>query len=70
MPGDDVMLTGTLIQRWKNMPPASGTRVILDMALVANNVEVLNKRDFQRGNQISVESLNEFKMFWKRFDQI
>ncbi len=50
------------------MPPASGTRVILDIALVANNVEVLNKRDFQRGNQISVESLNEFKKFWKRFD--
>ena len=25
-PGDDVMLTGVLIQRWKNMPPVNGTR--------------------------------------------
>lgn len=69
-PGDDVMLTGVLIQRWKNMPPANGTRPQIELALVANNVEVLNKRDFQRGNQISIENLNDYKRFWKKHDHI
>ena len=45
-PGDDVMLTGILVQRWKNMPPTPGTRPIIELALIANNVEVLNKREF------------------------
>jgi len=69
-PGDDVMITGVLVQRWKNMPPQQGTRPIIELALVANNVEVLNKREFQRGNQITIECLNEFKRFWKRHDHI
>lgn len=45
-PGDDVMLTGVLMQRWKQMPPQSATRPLVDLALTVNNVEVLNKRDF------------------------
>ena len=45
-PGDDVMLTGVLIQRWKNMPPMAGTRPQIELALLTNNIEVLNKRDF------------------------
>lgn len=69
-PGDDVMITGILIQRWKNMPPAPGTRPHIELALVANNVEVLNKREFSKSNQISMEVINEFKRFWKRNDAI
>ena len=69
-PGDDVMLTGTLIQRWMQTPSSSGTRPLVDLALKVNNVEVLNKRDFQRGNQISSECLNDFKRFWKKHDLI
>ena len=42
----------------------------MDLALTVNNVEVLNKRDFQRGNQISSECLTEFKRFWKKHDLI
>jgi len=64
------MLTGVLIQRWKNMPPANGSRPQIELALVANNVEVLNKRDFQRGNEISVDNLNDLKRFWKKYDHI
>jgi len=64
------MVTGILIQRWKNMPPAPGTRPFIELALVANNVEVLNKREFQKGNQISIDSVNEFKRFWKKNDPI
>lgn len=69
-PGDDVMLTGSLIQRWKNFPPMDGCRPIVELALLTNNVETLNKRDFQRGTQISSEQLNEFKRFWKKNDHI
>ena len=49
-PGDDVMVTGILIQRWKNMPPQPGTRPYIELALLANNVEVLNKREFSKNN--------------------
>lgn len=49
-PGDDVMVTGILIQRWKNMPPMPGTRPYIELALVANNVEVLNKKEFTKNN--------------------
>ena len=47
---DDVMITGILVQRWKNMPPVPGTRPYMELALVANNVEVLNKREFSKSN--------------------
>lgn len=69
-PGDDVMITGILVQRWKNMPPVPGTRPYIELALVANNVEVLNKREFSKSNQISMESISEFKRFWKKNDVI
>ena len=69
-PGDDVMITGILIQRLKNMSPIPGTRPQIELALVANNVEVLNKREFSKSNQISIESVTEFKRFWKRYDPI
>ena len=48
----------------------TGTRPLVDLALQVNNVEVLNKRDFSRGNQISSECLNEFKRFWKKHDLV
>ena len=44
-PGDDVMLTGVLVTRWKNFPPQPGMRPYVDLALIANNVEVLNKKE-------------------------
>lgn len=50
------------------MPPSQGTRPFIDLALVANNVEVLNKREFSKSNQISSEAITEFKRFWKRYD--
>ena len=68
-PGD-VMVTGILIQRWKNMPPMAGTRPFIELALVANNIEVLNKREFTKNNQISMDTVNEFKRFWKKNDPI
>lgn len=52
------------------MPPAVGTRPFIELALVANNVEVLNKKEFSKNNQISMDTVNDFKKFWKRHDPI
>ena len=48
----------------------AGTRPIVELALVSNNVEILNKKDFARGNQINTETLNLFKNFWRKTDCI
>lgn len=32
------------------MPPAPGSRPYIEMAMVANNIEVLNKKEFQKSN--------------------
>lgn len=52
------------------MPPVPGTRPFIELALVANNVDVLNKKEFQKQNQINVERINEFKRFWRKHDAI
>jgi hypothetical protein len=64
------MVTGTLIQRWKNMPPSDGQRPFMELAFLANSVEVLNKREFSKGNQISQDKVQEYKEFWKKHDKI
>jgi len=43
-PGDDVIVTCILVNRWKNFPPTPGNRPIIELAIIANNIEVLNKR--------------------------
>lgn len=67
-PGDDVMISGVLIQRWK--PASTGCRPYLELAFEANNIEVLNKREYSRGNLISHEEVQVFKSFWKANDKI
>jgi DNA replicative helicase MCM subunit Mcm2 (Cdc46/Mcm family) len=52
------------------MPPQPGTRPYIELALLANNVEVLNKREFSKNKQISMETVNDFKRFWKKNDPI
>ena len=43
-PGDDVMVSGVLIQRWK--PATVGSRPYLELSFEANNIEILNKREY------------------------
>ena len=44
-PGDDVMISGMFIQRWK--PPFNRTeRPEIEVAVMANNITVLNKQEF------------------------
>ena len=33
-------------------------------------MEVLNKKEFSKNNSISMETVNEFKRFWKKNDPI
>ena len=43
-PGDDVMISGMFIQRWK--PPFNRTeRPEIEVAVMANNITVLNKQE-------------------------
>ena len=52
------------------MPPVNGSRPYLELAFVANNIEVLNKREFSKSNQISNEKVITYKTFWKTHDKI
>jgi DNA helicase MCM9 len=44
-PGDDVMISGILIQRWKS-PFNRLDRPEIEVSVLGNNITVLNKRDF------------------------
>lgn len=46
-PGDDVMISGIFIQRWRT-PFRLGERPEIEIAFLANNVIQLNKRDFKK----------------------
>ena len=49
-PGDDIMVTGMLIKRWDKMPLMNDARPVVELAFLANNVEILNKREFTKTN--------------------
>lgn len=69
-PGDDIMVTGVLLKRWNKMPPTNDARPAVELAFVANNIEILNKREFTKTNQISTERIQEYKQFWKKKNKI
>ncbi len=51
-PGDDIMIAGLFIQRWR--PPFNRTeRPEIEVAVLANNITVLNKRDFNIKQEIN-----------------
>jgi DNA helicase MCM9 len=45
-PGEDIMVTGVLIKRWNKMPPTPDMRPAVELAFMANSIEILNKREF------------------------
>lgn len=51
-PGDDIMISGLFIQRWKS-PFNRSERPEIEVAVLANNVTVLNKRDFNIKQEIN-----------------
>ena len=63
-PGDDVMISGMFIQRWR--PPFINTvRPEIEVAVLANNITVLNKRDFNIKQEINQQACSDFKKYWK-----
>ena len=52
------------------MPPNIGVRPLFELAYLANNVEVLNKREFSKSNQLSQEKIQKYKDFWKKNSKI
>ena len=62
-PGDDVLINGILIQRWKSY--GRDERPVIDIAILANNIIVLNKKESIQKFDVTQENKNEFKKFWK-----
>ena len=62
-PGDDVLINGILIQRWKSY--GREDRPLIDIAILANNIIVLNKKEFIQKFDVTQENKAEFKKFWK-----
>jgi len=66
-PGDDVMVSGILIERWH--PPFNRMeRPEIELAVLANNVTVLNKSEFNIKNEINQQTCSEFKKYWKEHE--
>jgi DNA replicative helicase MCM subunit Mcm2 (Cdc46/Mcm family) len=61
-PGDDVMISGIFIQRWRT-PIKHGDRPEIEIAFLANNVIQLNKRDFKK--EINRQVCSEIQKFWQ-----
>jgi len=63
-PGDDVTITGEVIQKWKNLFPEE--RCDVEIMIQANNIKINNQDG--RGEGVTDELQNEFIEFWKKHD--
>ncbi|XP_063233994.1 DNA helicase MCM9-like isoform X2 [Bacillus rossius redtenbacheri] len=59
-PGDDVLVCGTVMRRWR--PLAPGGRCDIELALKANHVQVCN--DQRAGVLLTQEARDQFRRFW------
>ena len=64
-PGDDVMISGIFIQRWR-APFNRTERPEIEVAFLANQVIQLNKRDFKK--EINKQVYNDIQKFWKEHE--
>ena len=65
-PGDDIEVTGVLIQRWKR--PVKEQRPVVELAILANKVDTLSKREnvAEEDLKLTAQYAAEFKAFWER----
>ncbi|RZF41605.1 hypothetical protein LSTR_LSTR000319 [Laodelphax striatellus] len=61
-PGDDVVVSGILLRRWKPTT-VPGNRFDIDLVLLANHIQVCN--DHRASMLITREIRDEFSEFWK-----
>ncbi|MCL4126415.1 UNVERIFIED_CONTAM: hypothetical protein GTU68_052716 [Idotea baltica] len=62
-PGDDALVCGVVLQRWKSI--SKGSRPTIDLVIKSNNITVHNKQ--RTGNFVTNELKAEFKKFWEGF---
>lgn len=63
-PGDDVMISCILIQRWRS-PFNRLDRPEIEVSALGNSISVLNKRDFNIKQEINQQACSDFKRYWK-----
>lgn len=66
-PGDDVVITGTVIRQWKYI--SRGVRCSIDLAINANSISLIHEESkpiFYTNPELS----NRFSIFWNRFSSL
>lgn len=67
-PGDDVIVTGRVLQQWR--PVSKGSRCTLQLALLVNHMQARQRQDDQHhhqltiGTQLQSQSMHTFQSFW------
>ena len=61
--GDDVVVVGTIIRRWR--PVIRGTRCIVDLAVRVNSIRSLNAQE--KIKSIARDTFIQFENFWNKF---
>ena len=61
--GEDVVIVGTIIRRWR--PVIRGTRCIVDLAIKVNSIRSLNAQEKSRS--LASDTYMQFETFWKNF---
>ncbi|CAL4064896.1 unnamed protein product, partial [Meganyctiphanes norvegica] len=67
-PGDDIIVCGTVMQRWR--PVTKDSRPDIEMVIKANNITIRNKQ--RAGAIVTDEMCEKFKEFWNvhKFDPL
>jgi len=61
--GEDVVIVGTIIRRWR--PVIRGTRCIVDLAIKVNSIRSLNAQEKSRS--LASDTYMQFEKYWKNF---
>ena len=66
-PGDDVRVVGVVTRRWHSLGKGPEGRTDIEIAIVANYVQVLNDQKVQ--HRLTEEQIKEFKVFWQKHER-
>ena len=61
--GEDVVVVGTIIRRWR--PVIRGTRCIVDLAVRVNSIRSINAQE--KIKSIASDTYTQFESFWNKF---
>lgn len=69
LPGDDIKIFGTLIERWLYFP-FRDQRPELQLCIYVNNVQIMSKTNKKKNDTATSNEAKEFKDFWIGKSQI